>query len=75
MDINIDLSKIYGYYGDQFDLLWKRIESGYKQMAHEMQLILNDLLYITNQYTDKPVNEMSTEPHSLNDYLKGTTFV
>lgn len=75
MDINIDLSNIYGYYGDQIGLLLKRIELGYKQMAHEMELILNDLLYITNQYTDKPVNEMSTEPHCLNDYFKGITFI
>lgn len=75
MNINIDLSKIYGYYAKQVDLLLKKMAIGHDEIAKEMKLLLNDLLYILNQYTDKPMNDISTEPHSLNDHMKGMAFV
>lgn len=48
---------------------------GYNEIAKEMELFLNDLLHVLNQYTDKPMNEISAEPHSINDYMKGMIFI
>lgn len=65
----------YNYYSEQMNLLLNNIKREYNELLTQMELILRDLYNMLNEYSDKSMDEMSTEPHCLKDYINGKLFI
>lgn len=59
----------YNQYLEQMRLLLNNTNNGYNELVGQMKLILQDLYNMLNTFTDESVNEISSEPHSLTDYI------
>lgn len=70
-----DLKNIYNYYSAKFDKFWEYIKSNYDELLEQAKRTLLDILNRLNQYTDELMNDVSSEPRSLNDYSNGMLYV
>lgn len=69
-------NNMYNYYSEQTYLLLNNIKRRYDELLTQVELTLQDLYYnMLNEYTDKPVDEILSEPHSLKDYINGKLFI
>jgi len=73
--MNQSLTDILNYYSTNFDSFRDYIKSSGRELLEQAKLTLLDILNMLNRYTNKPMNDMSSEPRSLNDYSNGMSYV
>lgn len=59
----------------QIDLTLNKIASNYHKLLDQAKQTLLDLLQILKFYSDKAVTDMSSEPHSFDEYYNGKIFI
>lgn len=73
--ISIYLKNKYHEYSKQIDLFMNKVARDFNKLLDHVKQTLLDLLAILKLYSDKPVTDMSPEPHSLNEYYNSKTFL
>jgi hypothetical protein len=65
---------MYDKYSKQINLIMNKMASDYHKLLYQVKQTLLDLLQLLQFYSNKAVTDISSEPHSFNEYYSGKIF-